>query len=126
MNHHLTESAISHQRREPVIKMIGAYCTDSSPMTSRHDKIKHKKKRPSFQSLEIPTGTIIVGNFFLVNKPIYSILGRTRAGWRFRRQTFRRRAPNLCGFFSTSENYSFELAKLKSYSVLHIASAFEE
>lgn len=64
MNHHLTESAISHQRREPVIKMIGAYCTDSSPMMSRHDKIKHKKKRPSFQSLEIPTGTIIVGNFF--------------------------------------------------------------
>lgn len=25
------ESAINHQQREPVIKMIGAHCTDSSP-----------------------------------------------------------------------------------------------
>lgn len=28
-----TESAISHQQREPVIKVIEAYCTSESPMS---------------------------------------------------------------------------------------------
>lgn len=34
LNHfYYTESAISHQQREPVMKMIEAYCTGGSPMS---------------------------------------------------------------------------------------------